>query len=70
MVIKVNNAADDDAKMLPAILDVLPDGFSAWMSGGNALIYEGDVEVASVPVKGLDTQDAVAEVEKALKGVI
>ena len=62
--------ADSDAVVLPAILDLLPEGYSAWVSGGNALVYDGDTEIASVPVRGLSPYDAAEAVRKALRGVI
>lgn len=70
MIIKVRESIDDDVKVLPAILNILPDNLSAWVSGGNAIIYDKDVEIARVVVRALDPDEAVAKVRKALKGVI
>lgn len=70
MRITVNDTTSRDAEVLPAILDILPEGLSAWMSGGKSVIYDGDVEIASVSVRGLEPSEAVDAVRKALKGVI
>lgn len=70
MDIKVNDTIDNDARVLPAILEVLPNDYTAWVSGGNALIYNKDVEIASVSVRGLEPDEAAEAVRKELKGVI
>ncbi len=70
MRITVNDTADHDTEVLPAILDILPEDLSAWVSGGKSIIYDGDVEIASVPVRGLEPSEAADAVRKALKGVI
>jgi len=68
--IEVDDHIEDTALVLPAVLEALPEGFSAWASSGSIIVYEGDVEVANVPVRGLDPDEAVSEVRTALKGVI
>ena len=70
MRITVNETIDDDIKVLPAILDMLPSDFSAWISSGRAIVYDADVEIARVPIRGLEPDEAVEAVRKALKGVI
>lgn len=67
MHITVNHT--DHTDVLPAILSILPEGASAWMAGTDAVIYDGDVEIARIPVAGLSPEDAVAAVEKELQGV-
>lgn len=59
----------DHTDVLPAILDILPEGASAWMAGTDAVIYDGDVEIARIPVGGLSPEDAAAKAEKELQGV-
>lgn len=55
---------------LPAILEELPDGLSAWASGDDVHVYEGGAEIAIVPILGLSPEEAVDAVFDALEGVI
>lgn len=56
--------------VLPAILEILPEGLTAWAANGDAIVYDNGVEIARVPIAGLSPRDAVRAVRKALKGVI
>lgn len=55
---------------LPAILQELPDGLSAWVSGNDVHVYEDGAEIAIVPILGLSPEEAVDAVFDALEGVI
>lgn len=55
---------------LPAILEELPDGLSAWVSGNDVHVYEEGAEIAIVPILGLSPEEAVDAVFDALEGVI
>lgn len=60
----------EELDALPAILEMLPEGMSAWVSGEDAIVYDSNVEIARVPIAGLSPRDAARAVRKALKGVI
>lgn len=59
----------DNTDILPGVFDILPEGASAWMSGNDVVVYDGDVEIARIPVGGLSPEEAAAKVEKELQGV-
>ena len=66
MIIRTN----EKATALPAILEILPEPYTAWLSHGTCIIYAKDVEIATIPVAGLSPEEAAAKVQKELEGVI